>query len=281
MLNLIKMNLYKLFHQKAFYIVPITTAFICGLMVYTTWIIPRLENRSAQLDTETGFHIGFVAGSPDIEPLPIVDSFELTEFMDEIFGSGFLIILVSAGAAIAANAERKNGFIKNLAGQIAPRGMLAVTKLPGMLLESFLILMFSIIGCALPGRLLYSDFILGSMSALTKTLAVQLLLSFALCALILMICTLSGNAAAGIITGIILSAGITSLLYTLINKMLWNYLHVPESFDITRYTLSGHLMSVSSASEPDALGLALAVGAAYLAVCSLGAYVILKKKDIN
>lgn len=280
MFNLIKMNFYKLFHQRAFYIVPITAAFICCLMVYLIWSLPRLENQYAQEDVEPGFHMGIVAGSPEAEALPIDEKFDLTEFMDEMFGSGILIILISVIAAITANTERKNGFIKNLAGQIAPRGMLAVAKLPGMLLESFLILMFTFIGCALSGRLLYSDFTLGDMPALTKALAVQLLLSFALCAFILMICTLSENAAAGIITGIVLCTGILSLLYTLINKVLWNYLHVPESFDITRYTLSGHLMSVFSTSEPDALGLALAVGAAYLVVCSLGAYVIFKKKDI-
>ena len=95
-----------------------------------------------------------------------------------------------------------------------------------------------------------------------------------------MICTLSENAVAGIITGIILSMNMLPLLYMLINKVLWNYFHVPESFDITRYILSSHLMSVSSTSEPDALVFALAVGAAYLAACSFGAFVILKKKDI-
>lgn len=280
MFNLIKMNLYRLIHQRAFYIVPITTAVICCLMVYTEWAIPRLENQSAQMEAESGFHVGVVAGSPYTEPLPVVESFDLTGFMDEIFGSGILLIMVSIGAAITANAERKNGFIKNLAGQIAPRGMLAVTKLPGMLLESFLILALSLIGGALPGKLLFATFTFGSLPALAGALAVQLLLSLALCAFILMVCTLSGNAAAGIITGIILSSGITSLLYTLANKVLWNYLHVPENFDITQYTLSGHLLSVSSASDTSALGLALAVGAVYLAACSLGAYIILKKKDI-
>ncbi len=280
MLNMIKMNLYRLFHQKAFYIVPITTAFFCCFMVYTTWIVPRLENQSAQIDTDSGFHMGIVAGSPDSEPLPIVESFDLTEFMDEMFASGILIILISVSAAIIANAEQKNGFIKNLAGQISPRGMLAVTKLPGMLLESFLILAASVIGSALSGRLLFASFTFGDLPALLRALAVQLLLGLALCALILMICTLSGNAAAGIITGIILSAGITSILYLLFNKILWNYFHVPESFDITRYTLSGNLMSVTSVSETGTLSLALAAGAAYLAVCSLGAYFIIKKKDI-
>lgn len=280
MFNLIKMNLYRLFHQKAFYIIPAVSAVVCCFMVYTIWMVPRLENQAAQLDAEPGFHVGIVAGSPDSEPLPIMESFDLTEFMDEVLGSGILIIMISIGAAIIANSERKNGFIKNLAGQIAPRGMLTVTKLPGMLLESFLILAFSFIGCALPGRLLFATFTLGSLSALVKALAVHLLLSAALCALILMICTLSENAAAGIITGIVLSAGLLPLLYTLIDKVLWSYFHVPESFDITRFSLSGHLMSVASTSDTGALVFALAVGAVYLAVCSIGSYVIIKKKDI-
>ena len=280
MFNMIKMNLYRLFHQKAFYIIPAVSAIVSCFMVYMVWMVPKLENQTAQLQTEAGLHAGVAVGSPDSEPSPLIGSFNLTEFMDEILGSGILIIMISAGAAIIANSERKNGFIKNLAGQIAPRGLLTVTKLPGMLLESILILVFSLIGCALPGRLLFATFTLGSLSALVKALAVHMLLSTALCALILMICTLSENAASGIITGIVLSAGLLPFLYMLIDKVLWNYFHVPESFDLNRYSLSGHLMSVASTSDTGALVLALAVGAVYLAVCSIGSYVIIKKKDI-
>lgn len=280
MINLIKMNLYKLFRQKAFYIVPISMAITCCFMVYLIWLTPRLEEQAAQMETKTGFHAGIVAGSTDGEPLPIPESFDLTEFEDQLFESGILIILISVGAAIIANAEQKHGFIKNLAGQVSPRGMLAAAKLPGMLIESFLILAASVISSALMGRILYDDFTLGNLSALAGAAAVQLVLSLALCALILMICTLAGNAAAGIITGIALSMGITPLLYMLIDKVLWNYFHVPESFDIYGYSLSKYLTSITSVSVTDGVTCALAVGAAYLAVCTVLAYMIIKKKDI-
>lgn len=281
MFNMIKMNLYRVFHQKAFYIVPVSMAMVCGFMVYITWLTPRLERQqTVEMTGQSGFHAGIVVGSTADESFPLTEDFDLTVFMDLLFDSGILGLLISTGASIITNAERKHGFIKNIAGQISPRGMMAPAKLPGMLLECFLILTFAVLGAALSGKIFYAGFTFGNLAALAGALAVQLLLALALSALIQMICTLAGNAATGIITGIILSGGFLSLVYMLINKVLWKYLHVPESFDITRYTLSGHLMSVSSTSEPDALGLALAVGAAYLAACSLGAYVILKKKDI-
>ena len=149
-----------------------------------------------------------------------------------------------------------------------------------MLLECFLIITVAVLSCALSGKLLYANFIPGNLSGLARALAGQLLLGFALCSLILMICTLARNAASGIITGIVLATGMISLVYGLLNKVLWNYLHVPESFDITRFSLSSHFMSLTSASGSDALGLALAVGAVYLTACSLGAFMIIKKKDI-
>lgn len=280
MFNLIKMNLYRVFHQKAFYIVPVSMAMVCGFLVYITWLTPRLERQAVEMTGQSGIQAGIVVGSTADESFPLTEDFDLTIFMDLLFDSGMLGLLISIGASIITNAERKHGFIKNIAGQISPRGMMAPAKLPGMLLECFLILAFAVLGAALSGKIFYAGFTFGNLAALTKALAVQLLLGFALCAFIMMICTLSENAAAGIITGIILSMNMLPLLYMLINTVLWNYLHVPESFDITRYTLSTHLMSVSSTSEPDTLGLALAVGAAYLVVYSLGASVILKKKDI-
>lgn len=281
MLNLIKMNLYKLSHQKAFYIVPVSMAIVCSLMVYLTWLAPRLVDQASQITTETGFHMGIVAGgAPGVEHPPITEDFNLCEFMDEVFGSGIMIILFSVGAAILANSERKHGFIKTVAGQVSPRGMLALAKLPGMLLESLLILVFAVLGCALSGRILFSGFVTGSLSALAGALAVQLLLALALCALVLTVCTLAGNAASGIITGIILSAGLTPMLYTLANKVLWNYFHVPQSFDLSRYSLSLQLISVTSVSGTKELAFGLIIGAAYLVACSVGAYVIIQKKDI-
>ena len=53
MFNIIKMNLYRLFRQKAFYIIPISTAIMCCLMVYLIWLTPRMEN----LATDSGFQI--------------------------------------------------------------------------------------------------------------------------------------------------------------------------------------------------------------------------------
>lgn len=279
MFNLIKMHLYRVFHQKAFYIVPVSMAFVCCFLVYITWLVPRLERQAAEITEQSGIQVGYVVGSTADESFPLTEDFDLTVFMDLLFDSGMPALLISIGASIITNAERKHGFIKNIAGQIS-RGMMAPAKLPGMLLESFLILAFAVLGAALSGKIFYTGFAFGNLAALARALAVQLLLALAFSALIQMICTLAGNAASGIITGIIFCGGFLSLGYMLINTVLWNYLHVPESFDITRYTLTGHLTSVSSTSEPDALGLALVVGAAYLAACSLGTYMILKKKDI-
>lgn len=285
MYNMIKMNLYRAFHQKAFYIVPLSMAIVACLMVWLVWMAPRLEQAayetSGQSDFSAGFHAGFTTGSVTEEPIPVLEEFNLTDFMDELFGSGILGILISVGAAIIANSERKHGYIKNIAGQIPSRGMLVLAKLPALLLESLLILIFAALGFALAGRILFEKFVFGSPAGFARAFAVQLFLSLALCALILMICTLAGNAASGIITGIVLSAGILSFLYGMINKVLWRYLHVPESFDITDYTLSTRLMSVFSASDTKTLIHGLVIGAVYLAVCSAGACMIIRRKDIS
>lgn len=284
MYNLIKMNLYRAFHQKAFIIVPLSMAIVACLMVYLVWLTPRLEQAAYETDDRSdfsaGFHVGITAGPATEEPIPVLEEFNLTDFMDELFTSGILGILISVGAAIIANSERKHGYIKNIAGQIPSRGMLILAKLPAMLLESLMILIFATLGFALAGRILFEKFVFGNPAGFVRAFAVQLFLSLALCALILMICTLAENAASGIITGIVLSAGILSFLYGMINKALWRYLHLSESFDITDYTLSTRLMSVFSASDTGALIHGLVIGVVYLAVCSAGACMIIRRKDI-
>lgn len=281
MFNLIKMSLYRVFHQKAFYIVPVSTAIVCCLMVYLVWLAPRLEQEAAMMEEEAGFQVSVTAEPASDSPLASMEEFNVADFMDEVFSSGILCILISVGAAIITNAEQKHGYIKNIAGQVFPKGALPLAKLPGMLLECLLILVFAFLSLTAAGRILYSDFTFGNLSGLAGAVAVQLLLSLALCALILMICTLAGNAASGIITGIALCSGLLPLVYGLIDKALWKYLHVPQSFDIAEYVLSVRLMSVTSLSDAKALTQGLVIGAAYLVVCSVGVYWIVRRKDIS
>jgi len=286
MFNLIKMNFYRLFHQRSFYVVIGTALFISWFMVHIVWMVPRMAERAAEnlsqtnAEEETGFHVGIVTGGMEGAEAPVTDEFNLLEFMDEYFTSGIIVILISVGASMIANSERKKGFIKNLGGQIKPRGMLVGTKLPVMLFEILIILAATVLGFALFGQFYFDKYTAGSLTALCRVLSVQLLLCLAFGALILLVCAVTRNAVAGIIVGIVMSSGMLLSLYRLFNQFAAAYLGAGESFDISRYTLSYYLMGITSAAGSGDMTAAGLAGAVYLLLAAVIGSLVTEKRDI-
>lgn len=298
MFNLIKMNFYRLFHQKSFYVMIAVAAFIGWFMVFVIWMAPRLEEKAqsarntreqaSQTDEETGsnagFHVGIMIGGsegediPESEPSVVV--FNVAEFLDEFFSSGFTMILISVGASIIANAERKRGFIKNLGGQMKPRGMLIVSKLPTILFEIAAMYTATVLSIVLFGRVYYEHYTLGNVPAMCKTIVVQLLLGLAFGALVMLVCTAARNAAAGIFAGIAVASGLFPYVYFFINRIATAYLGAPAEFDISRCSLDYYLSCITSEAAGKDVATALIVGVVYLLLASAAGCLVMEKRDI-
>lgn len=296
MFNLIKMNFYKLFHQKSFYVCIAVAAFIGWFMVFMVWMTPMLEEKAqsarsareqAGEDTgsNAGFFVGFEVGLAEggemsSEPVPKVELFNVTEFLDDFFRSGFTMILISVGASLIANAERKRGFIKNLGGQMKPRGMLTVSKLPAILVEIASMYAAVVLSFVLFGRIYYEQYTLGNIPAMCKAMAVQLLLGLAFGALILLVSTVARNAAAGIIAGIIVSSGLFPYVWLYINRLATAYLGAPAGFDISKCSLDYYISGITSGAAGKDVATALIVGVVYLLLASAAGGLVMEKRDI-
>lgn len=289
MFNLIKMNFYRLFRQKSFYITAAAAALIGWFMVFMIWLTPVMEEKLAagggeMAEGDGGFHVGIRVGGEEESDMPASaagpEEFNVTEFADEFFSGGFSMILISVGAAIIANSERKRGFVKNLGGQVKPRGMLTLSKLPAMLLELGAIYAALVLSVALFGRLYFKQYTLGNISVLCRTISVQLLLGLAFGALILLISTLGRSAAAGIIAGILLASGLVNAVCFFLNRLATAYLGAPEDFDISRGSLSYYIEGITSEAGGGDIAAALIVGTVYLILTSAAGWFLMEKRDI-
>lgn len=293
MFNLVRMNFYRLFRQKSFYILIAAAAFIGWFMVFMVWMTPRMEEKARELaaqsdeekDFTAGFQVGLVVGGTEdgnmLEPVPKLEIFNVTEFMDEFYTSDFTMILISVGTAVIANAERKRGFIKNLGGQMKPRGMLPVSKLPVILLEIAAIYGVMVLSFALFGRMYFEKFTFGNPSAMCRAIAMQLLLGLAFGGIILFISTAARSAAAGIIAGIIIASGLFPYVYLFINRLATTYLGAPAGFDISKCALDYYISRVTSGASGKDAATALVVGGVYLALASAAGWLVMEKRDIG
>lgn len=284
MFNLIKMNFYRLFHQKSFYICVAAAALAGWFMVFLVWMTPKLEAEIDARATEEkgfveGFHVGYV-GEMTGEPAPVLEIFNVADFMDEFLTSGIGWILISVSVPLIVNADRKRGFIKNLGGQMKPRGMLALAKLPVILFDSTVIYMAAGLSIALFGRLYYAKYTPGNVSLLCRTLLVQLVLALAFGTLLMVVCMLARSASAGILAGIAVSMGAVNFICAQVSKFAVAYLGASMEFDLARYTLDYYASAVFTATPNSVVTAALLAGAAYLAAAAAAGYFIMKKRDI-
>lgn len=284
MFNLIKMNFYRLFHQKSFYICVATAALAGWFMVFLVWVTPKLEAEiDARATEEEGFVSGFRAGyAGDLtgESAPVLEIFNVADFMDEFLTSGIGWVLISVSVPLIVNADRKRGFIKNLGGQMKSRGMLALAKLPVILFDSAAIYVTAGLSIALFGRIYYAKYTPGDVSLLCRTLLVQLVLALAFGTLLMVVCMLARSASGGILAGIAVSLGAVNFICAQVSKFAVAYLGASMEFDMARYTLDYYASAVFSATPGNVITAALLAAAAYLAAASAAGYFIMEKRDI-
>lgn len=284
MFNLIKMNFYRLFHQRSFYICVAAAALTGWFMVFLVWMTPKLEAEiEARATEEEGFIEGFhvvYAGELTEESAPVLEIFNVSDFMDEFLTGGIGLILISVSVPLIVNADRKRGYIKNLGGQMKPRGMLALAKLPVILFDSAVIYITTFLSFALFGRIYYAKYTLGDIPLLCRTLLVQMVIALAFGALLMVICMLTRSAAGGILAGLAVSMGLVDFICAQVNKFAVAYLGAPMEFDIARYSLDYYVSEIFSESPGSVLTAALLVGAVYLVLASAAGYLLMEKRDV-
>lgn len=267
MFNLMKMYFYRLFHAKSFYILLGIAALLAFLTPYVEFLL-------------MGFNAALNA-DPDADIDAVLAAMDITMTLPQLFGAVFptLALLIGLGATFLSHAEDKNGYIKNIAGQISPRGIQAAAKLPVLVFE--ILAMFLITFLVFLGFALFKDEVcVGSIPDMFKITGIHLLLFLAFDALLMFLTFLTKKSAVGVFVSLAVTANISSLAYMLINYVSHKYLGLPAAFDISDYMLDTYIGGIAALSDGALAAKGLAVGAVYLIVCTLAAFFIIKKRDI-
>ena len=218
MFNLIKMEMHRLTHSTVTWITivfAILTA-IFGIAMTDMDIQAVQDEPPTGLiiqentdDDSSGMLAGvYVTGNPEWANGKI----ELGDLVGMELQSGLTSILCVIFVALFANADQKNGFIKNIAGQFPRRGQLVFSKFVAIAVHIFVLLVvFSAVTAAF-GYIFWGDKVyLASLLPFIKVLGVQYLLHLGLSTLMMFLTILTHSAAFGMTTGILICSGLTSI----------------------------------------------------------------------
>ena len=145
MFNLIRMDVYRMLHSISTWVILIFTAGLAVFFIMMTDMdlqaIADDQQYARQMEAEyednTDTQLGIYS---DTNPQWVSGDIDAAELAGAGIKSGLLTLLCIIFAALFMSAEQKNGYIKNIAGQLPNRGVLALSKMTAAALQVFLMM---------------------------------------------------------------------------------------------------------------------------------------------
>lgn len=280
MLNVIKMDFYRMFKTKSLYVIWIAMALV---LIFSTYMSAD-EFRDTQIQQENSQEIQEITPE-DMNfgitvTLPTEASEKVTVY-DMVFANiqgnaiGLFIVIF---AVIFSTADLKSGYIKNIGGQVAKRNRLVWSK--GLALFVYTILTFGIfvVVQTISNRIFFGYLKFGNVGNMIQYLAVEIVLHFALALICMTIAMLIRNNVVSMTIAVCLCMNVMVMFYSGIDKILKNI--VSKDFHIFNYTVTGKI-SLLPMNFTNKEGLAaLIIGVIFIGVMSVFSSVIFEKRDI-
>lgn len=232
MLNLIRMNIYRLIKSKfvigLIIVAVISSIFAIGMVdVDESSLEYEIMMEQGVDATEKGF--GFTITSM-LEPT-------VTQVMEGVLHSGLLLVTISVFAVIFSGGERNSGYLKNIVLPKKKKFYLFVAKLVPV--SIFSVLCFAV--STLSVFCTVGQLELGAIALLVPELVIQLLLHIAFAVCMLAYMELFRNQAIGLVVAIFGSMGLHVVVVNLLEEAL-------AGIGIPEFLLFGKNMIVAAAN---------------------------------
>ena len=291
MFNLIKMDLYRMFHSVSTWVILLLTVGVAVFCFAATNIDIELmaedpqyaeemldETEEEEVAASQELQLGISAES---DPHWIYGDIDAGDLLSIEIKSGIVTLLVVVFAAIFANAAQKNGYIKNVAGQLPDRGMLVLSQLAAMAVQILLMILIFAAVVVASGMIFWGDRVsFGSVSDTLRLLGIQYLLNMGFAALILFLTILTKSSAFSMTAGILMILRVLTPVYSIINRAV-GQISSSWKFDINSYVLEGNINMAGIDASAEILIRAVVVGAVFLILSTVFAMLILKKRDVR
>ena len=227
MINLIKMDLRRLFLSKVFFITMSITAL---LNIVILSVIPLVTKMFM----------------PDAETQVV----QLSSVLTNPFVIGWMIILMFVSVVSYSYADMANGYIKNIAGQISRRSDTILSKFVVIGVHNLIFIAVAALSVVL-GQVIGSSFGTYTIAFDAQvpggilTLVLKWLLSMAVCSILLFFTTAVRNKTLAAIVGVIFGTNTLGLVYGGLNFAVSQAFHT-RSFDLGMYMPDSLLQSVNA-----------------------------------
>lgn len=283
MLNMIRMELYRMFKKKSLYVIWLVLA--AGIL-FTTGLSAdemktyTMEEKQEMYEYATGqqksdtVNLGMDVTVPT-KPGDTVSVFDL--FYGNIKGK-FLALFMVIFAVLYSTADMTSGFIKNIAGQVRDRRGLVFAKGVSLFVYTVLTMLIFTGIQTISNALFFDELVFGPVKEFLQYAGIQTLLHFALLIIVMCIAIVLRNNVISMMLSVCLCMNVLVIFYSFLDNLIAKA-HI-KNFHVLEYTVTGNISFLETNVTAKMAVTALAVSIAFVIVMIEVCSTVFKKRDI-
>ena len=281
MLNLIKMDLYRMFRTKSLYVICIVLA---AALLFTTILCKTdyeilneadavQQEQVAELTTEN-INVGMIVTLPT-EPGEKVTVFDI--FFGNSQGKFYALFLVIF-VVLFSTADISSGYIKNIGGQVQSRGALVISRAIALAVFTIMTLAGVFVFQAVANGIIFGYLEWGDARAILLYFATEVVLHYALVLICMTIAVTLKNNVISMVIAVCLTMNVMTIVYGLVNNAIQKM--GIQNFQIYEYTITGKLSLLPMNPGGKECLAAFGVALAFIVATIVAGSVVFQKRDI-
>ena len=281
MLNIIKMDLYRMLKTKSMYVIWIVLA---AILLITTSLCKTDYELSTEKDamkqeqvtepTVDNINVGMMVTLPT-EPGEKVTVYDI--FFANSQGKFYALFLVIF-TVLFSSADIGSGYIKNIGGQVRSRRNLIFSKASVLFVYTTVTMLLYFIIQIIAQQMYFGYLEWGNGSELLRYFGIQILLHYALVLISMAIAVVLNSNVFSMTIVICLCMNTMIVLYGVINHLIQKA--GVENFQILKYTVTGKIALLSMSPTNKECLTAVVIAAAFGIVVTLLTAWVFRKRDI-
>lgn len=266
MLNMIKMDLYRMFRTKSTYVIWIL---IAAAVIFTTWMsksemqyrnkeaLNQQTESSVQSEESEEINLGMQV-SLHTQPGEKVTVF------DQVYPNlqaKFIALFILIFAVLFSSADINSGYIKNIGGQVKSRGNLIFSRAVALFIYTVLSLFLYLILQIVTQRVCFGYLVWGDKSNLLKYFFTQMLLHYALVLICMAIAVILNSSVLSMAISICLCMNLTGIIYSVVDVFIHKL--GAKNFQLFDYTVTGKIALLPMAPGSKSILAAVCVAAVF------------------
>lgn len=281
MLNIIKMDLYRMLKTKSMYVIWIVLA---AILLITTFLCKTdyelltekdaMKQEQVTEPTVDNINVGMMVTLPT-EPGEKVTVYDI--FFANSQGKLYALLLVIF-TVLFSTADISSGYIKNIGGQVGNRGSLIFSRSIALSVFTVLTMTGAFLFQAAVNCIVFGKLEWGNTKAILSYFVAELALHYALVLICMAIAIILKNNVISMVIAVCLTMNVMTIVYGVVNSAIQKI--GIQNFQIYKYTITGKLSLLPMNPSGNECLAAFGVAMVFIVIMISVSSVVFQKRDI-